>query len=45
MICSNKLGSGHQAYLTKEALTSIAETTIKNLKDMEATGTCANLVK
>lgn len=37
--------SGHQAYLTEEALQNIAETTIKNLKDMEATGTCANLVE
>ncbi|KAF8236135.1 D-lactate dehydrogenase [Tricholoma matsutake] len=37
--------SGHQAYLTEEALQNIAETTIKNLKDMEATGICANLVK
>jgi lactate dehydrogenase-like 2-hydroxyacid dehydrogenase len=45
MAYSNKIDSGHQAYLTEEALKSIAETTVKNLKDMEATGTCANLVK
>jgi D-lactate dehydrogenase len=38
-------GSGHQAFLTEEALRSIADTTIKNLKDMESTGTCANIVE
>lgn len=38
------LRSGHQAYLTEEALKAIAETTIYNLKTIESTGTCDNIV-
>ena len=30
--------SGHQAFLTKEALENIAQTTIQNLLDLESTG-------
>ncbi|KAF8955052.1 hypothetical protein BDZ97DRAFT_1861729 [Flammula alnicola] len=37
----NVFMTGHQAFLTKEALDNIAETTIANLRDLEATGTCA----
>ena len=37
--------SGHQAFLTVEALKNIAETTVKNLIDLHTTGTCANLVE
>ncbi|KAF8062226.1 D-lactate dehydrogenase [Lyophyllum atratum] len=37
--------SGHQAYLTTEALRNIADTTIRSLKDLEASGTSANLVE
>ncbi|KAF5384062.1 hypothetical protein D9615_003348 [Tricholomella constricta] len=40
----NVFMSGHQAYFTQEALSNIADTTVKNLKDLEATGTCENLV-
>jgi len=40
----NVFMSGHQAFLTEEALNNIAATTIKNLKDMQSTGTCANIV-
>lgn len=36
--------SGHQAFLTDEALRNIAETTVENLLDLEATGTCKYLV-
>ena len=38
------LASGHQAFLTEEALQSIAETTVKNLLDLQSSGTCDNLV-
>ncbi|KAG5642092.1 hypothetical protein DXG03_003616 [Asterophora parasitica] len=41
----NVFMSGHQAYLTQEALRNIADTTVKNLKDLEASGTSENLVK
>lgn len=37
--------TGHQAFLTSEALKGIAETTIKNLIDLEKTGTSENLVQ
>lgn len=36
--------SGHQAFLTKEALENIGETTIKNLRDLERTGKCEFIV-
>lgn len=41
----NVFMSGHQAYLTEEALKSIADTTLKSLKDLEANGTSENLVQ
>lgn len=31
--------SGHQAFLTKEALDNIATTTVNNLRNMSLTGT------
>ncbi|KAH6910616.1 D-lactate dehydrogenase [Coprinopsis sp. MPI-PUGE-AT-0042] len=37
--------TGHQAFLTREALNNIAETTSKNLKDLEEKGTSENIVK
>ncbi|MEM9644796.1 MAG: 2-hydroxyacid dehydrogenase [Planctomycetota bacterium] len=40
----NVLITGHQAFLTKEALTGIAETTVKNLNDFEGSGGCINRV-
>lgn len=36
--------SGHQAYLTEEALRNIADTTIENLQALETTGTCTHLL-
>ncbi|RMF39413.1 MAG: 2-hydroxyacid dehydrogenase [Planctomycetota bacterium] len=38
----NVLITGHQGFLTHEALTAIAETTIRNLTELENRGTCAN---
>ncbi|KAG6896088.1 hypothetical protein C0992_010368 [Termitomyces sp. T32_za158] len=40
----NVFMTGHQAYLTQEAIQNIADTTIQNLKDFEVTGTSPNLV-
>ncbi|KAH0578481.1 hypothetical protein H2248_003627 [Termitomyces sp. 'cryptogamus'] len=40
----NVFMTGHQAYLTQEAIRRIADTTIQNLKDLEATGTSPNLI-
>lgn len=37
--------SGHQAFLTEEALLNIAQTTIQNLKDLEEKGECQNECK
>ncbi|TFK72369.1 hypothetical protein BDN72DRAFT_836324 [Pluteus cervinus] len=37
--------TGHQAFLTREALQNIADTTISNLKELEASGTSVNLVQ
>lgn len=42
---ANKGHSGHQAFLTKEALHGIAETTLGNLKSLGETGTSQNLVE
>lgn len=42
--CHNVIFTGHQAFLTKEALTSIAMTTLDNLTDLEAGKTCINKV-
>lgn len=38
----NVIVTSHQAFLTKEALSSIAETTVKNLKDLFKTGKSEN---
>ncbi len=40
--CHNVLFTGHQAFLTAEALTSIAETTLENLKQLETNRPCGN---
>ena len=40
----NVLITAHQAFLTREALTAIAEVTIGNLDDLEAGRACANAV-
>ncbi len=40
----NVIVSSHQAFLTAEALESIAETTVKNVKDMLLYGRCENEV-
>jgi D-lactate dehydrogenase len=40
----NVLITGHQAFLTQRALQNIAETTLDNLKQFEATGRCDNAV-
>ena len=37
--------TGHQAFFTAEALAGIAETTVANLSEFEATGACANAVR
>lgn len=38
----NVLVTSHQAFLTEEALTNIAETTVQNILDFFATGSCEN---
>ena len=40
--CHNVLFTGHQAFLTAEALTSIAKTTLDNLKQLEKNQPCDN---
>ncbi|WP_428946192.1 2-hydroxyacid dehydrogenase [Pantoea sp. FN060301] len=40
--CHNVLFTGHQAFLTAEALTSIAETTLENLKQLDRGEPCPN---
>lgn len=40
----NVLVTGHQAYLTNRALGNIADTTLQNLTQFEATGACDNEV-
>lgn len=40
----NVIITGHQAYFTREALTSIAETTLKNISDYETRKHCDNAV-
>jgi len=37
--------SGHQAFLTREALENIADTTVQNLLDLESTGTSKFIVE
>jgi D-lactate dehydrogenase len=41
---SNVIVTGHQAFFTHEALTSIAETTLNNIHDIETTNECSNSV-
>ncbi|EPF16577.1 MULTISPECIES: 2-hydroxyacid dehydrogenase [Cedecea] len=40
--CHNVLFTGHQAFLTAEALTSISETTLENLRQLEKGEACPN---
>tara|TARA_R110001583_G_scaffold4978_6_gene27696 strand:+ start:2584 stop:3573 length:990 start_codon:yes stop_codon:yes gene_type:complete len=42
--CHNVIFTGHQAFLTKEALTNIAQTTLNNLTELAADKTSANQV-
>lgn len=42
--CHNVLFTGHQAFLTSEALTSISETTLSNLSQIAKGETCPNSV-
>ncbi len=44
MTFPNVLVTGHQAFFTADALTSIAQTTLQNLSDLEANGVSANQV-
>src|SRR5260221_13862894 len=41
----NVVIAGHQAFLTKEALEHIAQTTIGNILEFAATATCSNQVR
>jgi lactate dehydrogenase-like 2-hydroxyacid dehydrogenase len=41
----NVFMTGHQAFLTVEALKNIAETTLENLRDLSMTGTCKYIVE
>ena len=43
--CHNVLFTGHQAFLTAEALTAISETTLSNLSQLDKGEPCANQVK
>ena len=38
----NVIVTSHQAFLTEEALSNIAETTVQNIVELMATGTCPN---
>jgi D-lactate dehydrogenase len=42
--CHNVLFTGHQAFLTAEALTSISQTTLENLRLLEKGEPCANVL-
>lgn len=42
--CHNVLFTGHQAFLTEEALTSISETTLGNIRALANGGHCDNLL-
>ncbi|MGM3175077.1 2-hydroxyacid dehydrogenase [Dickeya lacustris] len=42
--CHNVLFTGHQAFLTEEALTSISHTTLQNIQQLIANEPCANQV-
>ena len=41
----NVIVSSHQAFLTEEALSNIAETTVNNILELERTGQCVNGIK
>jgi D-lactate dehydrogenase len=43
--CHNVLFTGHQAFLTEEALISISETTLHNIKDVASGNECVNQIK
>lgn len=42
--CHNVLFTGHQAFLTAEALTSISETTLENLRQIDTGADCPNAI-
>lgn len=42
--CHNVIFTGHQAFLTKEALLNISETTLNNVSEMLTNGNCINEV-
>ncbi|MGL6019105.1 MAG: 2-hydroxyacid dehydrogenase [Gibbsiella quercinecans] len=42
--CHNVLFTGHQAFLTEEALTSIGQTTLKNIEQLSHGEPCPNLL-
>ncbi len=42
--CHNVIFTGHQAFLTHEALASIAQVTLQNLSDLDSGNSCANSV-
>lgn len=42
--CHNVLFTGHQAFLTAEALTAISETTLNNLSQLNTGQTCPNVL-
>ena len=43
--CHNVLFTGHQAFLTEEALVNISEVTLSNILDVANNGECVNAVK
>ncbi|MDC9596321.1 2-hydroxyacid dehydrogenase [Xenorhabdus anantnagensis] len=43
--CHNVLFTGHQAFLTEEALTSISETTLQNIQQLISGEACPNIVE
>lgn len=43
--CHNVLFTGHQAFLTAEALTAIAGTTLSNLQQLDSGEACPNLIE
>lgn len=42
--CHNVLFTGHQAFLTEEALNNISDVTLSNILEIEQTGKCVNTV-
>ena len=43
--CHNVLFTGHQAFLTEEALGNISEVTLSNIREVGQTGDCGNAVR